>query len=124
MDMLEQKQDFLSEPAGPEWERAWASMQNRTIPDPSSLDLPLDENFGQAISATISEAPIQYLDYLYLPTDHCPLCSASTTDTQRIPVSLTIHFDQIKGKIGFSAWVHRECFEKLQLSDDPPPIPW
>jgi len=43
MDMLEQKQDFLSEPAGPEWERAWASMQNRTIPDPSSLDLPLDE---------------------------------------------------------------------------------
>jgi hypothetical protein len=100
-------------------------MQNRAVPDASSLDLPHDEILGKALSATISEAPEQYIEYLYLPTEVCPLCSDSTTSTERLPASVNVEYDQIKGNtIGVCAWVHRDCYEKLELSGKPSRIPW
>ena len=122
--MPEWKLDVMDEQSRHEWDRVWASMQNRNIPDTSSLSLPLDPNLGKALCGTISEAPIQYIDHLYLPREECPLCSVSTTNTDRLPASLNLEFDQIKGKIGVSAWVHRDCFEKLELSEEPAPIAW
>jgi len=123
-NMFEWKLDASNEQPGDEWNRVWASMQNRDIPNASSLSLPLDLNLGKALHATISEAPLQYVDYLYLSGEECPLCSVSTTQTDRLPASLNLEFDQIKGKIGMCAWVHRDCFEKLELSEEPAPIPW
>ena len=121
--MPAQEKGFPIEPDEDEWQRVWGSMQNRRIPDPTALDLPLTEQFGNVVTASISEAPMQYLDYLYFPSDVCPLCSESTSAGVRLPTSLSLTFDLLKAKIGVCAWAHCHCFEKLELSDEPPPIP-
>jgi hypothetical protein len=114
----------MKQPDGAEWNDAWASMPIRAVADVSNLRLPFDTNLGKPLSATVSQVPIKYIEYLYMPTEICPLCSDSTPGTERLPASVNLEFDQVRGNIGFCAWVHRDCFSKLEPSDKPRPIPW
>jgi ethanolamine ammonia-lyase large subunit len=98
-------------------------MKHRHVPDWSKLDIQIDVGLGTPVSATISEAPMQFIDRLYLPTEDCVLCSISTADADRVPVSVSLVFDRIKG-LGISAWAHRQCFDALEESEKPSPIPW
>jgi hypothetical protein len=115
---------FLSDVSDKDWERAWSSMPNRTVREPSKLNLQLDPNLGKVLSATIAEAPSQYLEFLYLPTELCALCSKATFAADRVPTSVSVELDQLKGSIGICSWVHRTCFEELEISEKPAPIPW
>jgi hypothetical protein len=99
-------------------------MPNRTVREPNNLCLELDSNFGSVLSATIAEAPRQYLELLYLPTEKCALCGLLTVEPERVPTSVSIEFDQIKGSLGFCSWVHAGCLEELEPSEKPTPIPW
>ena len=115
---------FLTDIDDKNWEAAWSSMPNRIVREPNNLCLELDHNLGAVLSATISEAPIQYIDLLYLPTELCALCSKPTVQTERIPTSVSVEPELLKGRIGVCSWVHRACFDALEVSEAPTPIPW
>jgi len=111
-----------------EWDRVWAAMEVRKL-EPSDLHVEMIHTLialpelGEVLSVTISEVPQQYVEGSYFSTESCVLCSSPTLHKDRRPVSVNPAFDRIKGISAF-AWVHPECFEKLERSSDPPPIPW
>ena len=109
-----------------EWERAWRSMEHRSVPDPSVLEIGklVNDDFGVVASSTITRAPEQFVDLLYFSSEECILCSMMIEEqAQKIPASLNLKFESINS-LGFSVWVHRKCFEALPLSKDTGPIPW
>lgn len=108
------------------WDLAWRAMEHREVPDLSALDIKrlVNTEFGPLESATISEVPIQFVDLLYFSYGGCLLCSMLFADpTQKMPASVNLDFEVVKN-LGFSVWVHRKCFKKLTISDEPGPIPW
>jgi hypothetical protein len=108
-----------------EWDREWSSMQHREVPDGVKLTIKTDPQLGKGHFTTIAEAPVQYLDRMYLPTEECAICSISTINTDRLPASANWISDEKPDlKIGYSTWVHRDCFEELKVSNLLPPIPW
>jgi hypothetical protein len=108
-----------------EWDSAWSSMESRNVERISDLDgrtlFKLD--LGPALSATVSRMPAQYIERMYFGTSNCPLCLMPANDPDtRYAASLSVEFERLGLAAG--VWVHRECFEKLEVSDKPSPIPW
>ncbi len=109
-----------------EWDRVWSSMELRKVEDATKVDVQalFRHDFGPSISVLVSKIPEQYIAKMYFPTKDCPLCSNPANDPETtFAASLTLEFERIK-RLGVSVWVHRECFDKLPISDKPTPVPW
>ena len=107
-----------------EWDRDWAAVQHRDIPDTTNINVQRllgRSDFGDLKSASINTVPEQYLERLYFPSEECPLCGQVALVTHRMPASLNLLFSF---PIGVHLWTHNSCFESLPLSSKPPPIPW
>jgi hypothetical protein len=107
-----------------EWDRDWAAMQHRDIPDKTNINVKLllgRPDFGELKSASITTVPEQHLGRLYFPSEECPLCGNVALATNRMPASLNFLFSF---PIGVNVWIHKDCFASLPLSSKPPPIPW
>ncbi len=107
-----------------EWNRDWAAMQHRDIPDKTNINLKIllgGPDFGELKSASIATVPEQYLERLYFPSEECPLCGQVAQESSRMPASLNFLFSY---PIGVNIWIRKDCFASLPLSSKPPPIPW
>ena len=108
-----------------EWEREWASMEVRSVPDlqrARALDI-FKIDLGPLLSATISRVPTQFVDRLYFSDDDCAICSESTLGMDRSAACLSVRFQRIEN-LAAGIWVHKTCFERLPPTDVRPPIPW
>ena len=107
------------------WNSRWAEMQIRTLPSAPSLGLErfLTTELGLVIEAALSTIPPEYFHLLPTPVDDCPVCGRNTSESNQVAADLTLRYEKIKS-LGVFVWVHPECFEKLPLSDEKPPIPW
>src|SRR5258708_17683755 len=108
-----------------EWDRAWSSVPHRGIPEITKIDLSgrTIYDFGEIAAATISEAPAEYLDKLYIAITLCPICGKATAENlDRVVVSIHVTFARSLN-LGFGAWAHRKCLDDCPLIDEPTPIP-
>ena len=107
------------------WNSRWAEMEVRELPSARSLGLErfLKSELGQVIGATISTVRHEYFHLLPTPLNDCPVCGLTTTESNQMVADLTLKYERIHG-LGVFVWLHAECFEKLPLSEDEPPIPW
>lgn len=107
-----------------EWERDWAAVQHRDLPDTTNIDLKTlwgRSDLGDLKSASITTVPEKYLNRLYFPSEQCPLCGKVALESNRMPANMTL---LVSVPIGVSVWIHEDCFAPLPLSSKPPAIPW
>src|SRR5262249_25167232 len=94
------------------WDQAWSSMPHRRLESRTGgvADDSLVRDWGDVTSATLSLAPSVYTELVERESQTCPVCGASTTDSERLAASMNVRFADGRS-VGICVWVHRSCFE-------------
>lgn len=109
-----------------EWDRAWSSMPHRRILDTTKVDFVEMSGLevGEVVTVTISEAPKEYFEKLYISIPVCPICGRSADDdSERVGVNVSPVYTKLSN-LGFGALAHQKCLSECPLIDEPTPVPW
>jgi hypothetical protein len=108
-----------------DWDRAWSAAPHRQLLDISKFDFSgrLKMDLGDVIDVTLTVAPTEYADGLFIEDDSCPICGAATVGNERTCISVNPVFAKIPN-LCFGAWAHTSCLENCPITDKPTPIPW
>ncbi len=111
------------------WDAAWSIQSHREIESPFRLREILslsqfESEYGQVISAKISEDPAEFSAQCFRKTINCPICGLETIAVERIAASVHPEFQNGMNHISFGVWVHKSCFQACPVLYGPAPIPW
>ena len=108
-----------------EWQEAWQSMPNRRVrhPEQVHVDSSLKGHFGPVREILIALVPDKYVSCAGISSDSCPLCSGSTNPDDRLAAQLQLNFERIEN-IATLVWVHRQCFDDQEATDELPGFPY
>jgi hypothetical protein len=112
-----------------EWNQAWCRQPHRYLNLPLKIELMHEfgidgSPFGNIVSATISETPSEYIDYVFRYCDECPICGETTLNVPRLAAQIHPKFENGSDSILLAVWVHPYCFESCPKTEKSAPIPW
>ena len=108
-----------------DWDRAWGSASHRRLPDVSKYGFGgrFKMDLGDVIAVTLTVAPVDYAESLYIEDEICPICGVATVGDDRTRISVNPGFATIPN-LAFGAWAHSSCLDNCPIISDSTPILW
>ena len=109
--------------------RAFHGITKRHLPVGATFPLRVGRDalgsLGEVVGLTISEDPLSEAHLFYRVREECAVCGAVPSPAVRRPATLSVSIarDRVV-EIGVGVWVHQECLETCEQTDQQRGIPW
>lgn len=109
--------------------RAFYGITQRHLPVGAMFPLRVGRDalgsLGEVVGLMISEDPPAEAHLFYRVREECAVCGEVPSAAARQPATLSVSINRDRVvEIGVGVWVHHECLEKCEQTDQQRGIPW